>query len=76
MTVASTHRVTVSINAKLLERAKQAEAELAALKAALSRIDIIVYDVPKTGDADSAVMDVARVIAEVEWAAREEAEDE
>lgn len=41
-------------------------AENAELRSALKRIDHIVYDVPKTGDPDSAVMDIARVVAEVD----------
>jgi hypothetical protein len=48
-------------------------AELAALRAFLARIDTLVSEVPKTGDPDSAVMDVMRVVCE--WAAREEASD-
>lgn len=31
---------------------------------ALARIDRIVFDVPRTSNADSAVMDIARIIAE------------
>ena len=42
------------------------EAENQRLRAALGRIDIIVFDVPNTGNPDSAVMDVARIIAETE----------
>lgn len=45
---------------KVIELRKQLEQA----EAALRRIDAIVFDVPKTGDADSAVMDIARVIAE------------
>lgn len=42
----------------------QAEAENERLRETLKRIDHIVFDVPRTGDPNSAVMDIARVIAE------------
>jgi hypothetical protein len=38
----------------------------------LRRIDAIVLDVPKTGDPDSAVMDIARVFSDADLARRAE----
>lgn len=49
---------------RLAERTKKSEDEIRKLREMLDKIDKIVLDVPKTGDPDSAVMDIARVITD------------